>query len=312
MIDAFAGLMPVVLVILLGAFIRRLNLLDEAGWRGVDQLGYYVLFPAIIIKSLAITDFGTLPAGALALVLFCAVTAMSALVVLMYPLLTGPLNISGPSFTSIYQGATRWTGFVALALASSFYGPEGVALIAVAFAVLIPVVNMASVYVLSRYAGGTKPTARALLTEVLKNPFIGSCVAGGLFNLLLTSTGFELPGVLAAALAMVGQAALALALISVGAGLRLSDLRRPSVALLLATFLRLLVMPLFGAIFATFIPLEGHAMGVAIIALSVPSATVGYVLARRMGGDAPLLAAILTLQTLLAPLTLPLAMWLYV
>src|SRR5690606_21478753 len=61
MTDAFAGLMPVVLVILLGAFIRRMNLLDDAGWRGVDQLGYYVLFPAIIIKSLAIADFGTLP-----------------------------------------------------------------------------------------------------------------------------------------------------------------------------------------------------------------------------------------------------------
>ncbi|MGE0231349.1 MAG: AEC family transporter [Flavobacteriaceae bacterium] len=311
MSDAFAGLMPVVLVIVLGAFIKRMKLIDEAGWRGVDQLGYYVLFPAIIIKSLAITDFSTLPAGSLALVLFCSVTAMSALVLLMHPLLTGPLNISGPAFTSIYQGSTRWTGFVALALASSFYGPEGVALIAVAFAVLIPVVNMMSVYVLARYAGGTRPNSEAVVREVLKNPFIWSCVAGGIVNLLLTGAGIEFPATLAAAFGMVGQAALALALISVGAGLRLTDLRRPGVALVLATFLRLLVMPMFGAIFASFIPLEGHAMGVAIIALSVPSATIGYVMARRMGGDAPLLAAILTLQTLLAPLTLPLAMWLY-
>jgi len=38
----------------------------------------------------------------------------------------------------------------------------------------------------------------------------------------------------------------------------------------------------------------------------VPSAPNGYVLARQMGGDAPLLAEILTMQIIAAAVTLPL------
>jgi predicted permease len=38
---------------------------------------------------------------------------------------------------------------------------------------------------------------------------------------------------------------------------------------------------------------------------SVPTSSSAYVLARQMGGDAPLLAQILTLQTILAAATMP-------
>jgi malonate transporter len=44
---------------------------------------------------------------------------------------------------------------------------------------------------------------------------------------------------------------------------------------------------------------------VVVCCASVPSASNGYILARQMGGDAPLLAQILTVQTILAVLTMP-------
>jgi malonate transporter len=40
---------------------------------------------------------------------------------------------------------------------------------------------------------------------------------------------------------------------------------------------------------------------------AVPASSSAYVLARQMGGDAPLLAQIITLQTILAALTMPIA-----
>jgi predicted permease len=46
-------------------------------------------------------------------------------------------------------------------------------------------------------------------------------------------------------------------------------------------------------------------MTVTIIAASVPCASAAYVLARQMGGNAGLMAEILTLQTLLALLSMP-------
>jgi predicted permease len=38
---------------------------------------------------------------------------------------------------------------------------------------------------------------------------------------------------------------------------------------------------------------------------AVPTSSSGYVLARQMGGDAPLLAQIITLQTIFAAITMP-------
>jgi len=40
---------------------------------------------------------------------------------------------------------------------------------------------------------------------------------------------------------------------------------------------------------------------------AVPTSPSSYVLARQMGGDAPLLAQIITLQTILAAITMPVA-----
>jgi predicted permease len=56
--------------------------------------------------------------------------------------------------------------------------------------------------------------------------------------------------------------------------------------------------------------LSGMAFVVAIVCAAVPTAMNGYVLARQMGGDAPMLATTTTLQTFLSALTVPALIWL--
>ena len=45
---------------------------------------------------------------------------------------------------------------------------------------------------------------------------------------------------------------------------------------------------------------------VAILLAALPTATSAYILARQLGGDAPLMAGIISGQTLLAIVTIPL------
>ena len=66
-------------------------------------------------------------------------------------------------------------------------------------------------------------------------------------------------------------------------------------------------MPLIGFGFANLFGVDGPALTVVIIVFSVPCASNSYLLARLMGGDAKLMAEIITLQTLVATITLPLA-----
>ncbi len=56
-----------------------------------------------------------------------------------------PRAVDGPAFTSIFQGATRWQTYVALAVSGNLFGDLGLALASVAMVAIIPLVNVFSV-----------------------------------------------------------------------------------------------------------------------------------------------------------------------
>ena len=111
-------------------------------------------------------------------------------------------------------------------------------------------------------------------------------------------------------LSMLGSAALGLGLVMVGAGLREEEALKPSPGMWTGTVLRLFVTPFVMGGFALFFGLSGMALTTVIICAAVPTAMNGYVFARQMGGDAPLYAATVTVQTALSFVTIPGFIWL--
>lgn len=296
------ALLPVLLVIAAGHAVARMGLITGDQWRGVERIAYYVLFPAIVFSTVARTDFMALPAFGMSATLILSVLAMAATTLALRPLLATRFGVSGPRFTSVFQGAVRWNTFVALAIAEKLIGPDGLALLAVAIVAMIPLINLLCVLVLSRHASGERPGAGRIALDLVRNPFIWSTLAG----LAANASGLPLPEVAWSTLGLLGSAALPIGIVCVGAGLDLSALRRPGPALATALMLKLGLMPCFGFGFAWLMGVDGPALAAVMIAMSVPSAGAAYVLARQMGGDAPLMAEILTLQTLAAAVTLPL------
>ena len=57
--------------------------------------------------------------------------------------------------------------------------------------------------------------------------------------------------------------------------------------------------------------LSGLLVQVAVLLAALPTATSAYILARQLGGDAPLMAGIISGQTLLAMVTIPLMLSLF-
>ena len=293
-----SALMALFLVIVAGHVARRLLLPDPTIWSGGEKISYYLLVPALLIETLAKAKLSSVPVGSIAMALLAANLTMATLLLLIRKPIETRFQIHGPAFTSIFQGSLRWNAFVALAMAGNLYGEAGVTLAAVAMAVLIPVLNVQSVWVLRRHGSGQ---GGSLLRGLATNPFILGITIGLTLNL----TGLVLPQAMMSALDMVGSGALGLGLLLVGAGLRLEDLRRPNLALMLGVGLRLTLLPAIGGLAALALGLAGPAVAILVICLAVPTASASYVLARQMGGDAPLMAAILTAQTLVSFLTLP-------
>ncbi|MBL4864274.1 MAG: AEC family transporter [Rhodobiaceae bacterium] len=298
MIAILNALIPVFLVIALGAAIKRFDFPGEGLWQPLDRLTYYVFFPALLLHTLATADLTTFDVWPMAYTLWAGLFSMVALLMV----LRATSKLTGPQFSSVFQGAARWNGFVALAAIGQLYGPEGVALAAVSFAALVPTVNVLSVVILTRYAGDTPAGVGTVLKLLSKNPLILACAAG----ILLNVTGLRLPGPLAPTADILGKAALTIGLLAIGAGLRLDHAFQTKGIVLLTSTLKLIVMPLFMLGWCMVFEVEGMARLVILLCGSVPGATSSYILARQLGGDATLMASLITGSTLLAAVTMPL------
>jgi malonate transporter and related proteins len=301
------SLIPVLAIIATGWAARASGFLSEADAKGLERVTYYIFIPAILIFTLSQSDLSQAPVLRVTLTLLFpqAAAAMAILGLRGWLVRAG---VDGPAFTSIFQGAVRWNSFVALGLSGALYGKEGLAYCAVAFAVLIPFANFASLIVLGRYGSERKPFEPGpFLLTLLKNPFIWSTLVG----LALQVTGLPLPKMAVAYVDILGKAALAAGLVMVGTGLDLRLLQRPGIGFVSASGLKLVAMPVFTGLLGGFLGLTGAALAVPMIAAAMPTAAASYILAKQHGGDAPLMAAIITGQTILAAGTIPVMLALF-
>ncbi|MGB8402359.1 AEC family transporter [Bradyrhizobium sp.] len=297
-----AALLPVFLLIVLGFILKRSLMRLETQWHGLERLTYYVLFPMLLVQTLVKADLTNVPVAGVGGALLLAAAAMSLLCLALRPLLAR-LAIDGPAFTSVFQGATRWQTYVALAVSGNLHGDAGLALASVAMVAIIPLVNVLSVAVLAHYASPVRPSVRAVVMTVVRNPLIWACAIGLLLNIL----HLPLPKIWHEVADALGRSSLAIGLLVTGAGLHLEGMFRPSLAATVAVVLKLILMPALAVALSLWFGLSGSNLAIVAACSAVPASSSAYVLARQMGGDAPLLAQIITLQTILAAVTMPIA-----
>jgi malonate transporter and related proteins len=297
-----AALLPVFLLIVLGFALKRSLMRLETQWHGLERLTYYVLFPALLIQTLVKADLSSVPVAGVGGALLLSVLLMSLLCLALRPILS-KFTVDGPAFTSIFQGATRWQTYVALAVCGNLYGNTGLALASVAMVAIIPLVNVTSVSVLAHYASPEKPSVGSIAMTVVRNPLIWACAIG----LAINVTHLPLPRIWHEVADALGRSSLGIGLLVTGAGLQLQGMFRPSLAASVAVVLKLILMPVLAVALALVFDVSGSNLAIVSACAAVPASSSAYVLARQMGGDAPLLAQIITLQTILAALTMPIA-----
>lgn len=296
-----SALLPVFLVIALGVLLKQTLLPERAAWDSLERLTFYVLFPALLTVTTATADLSEVPVGGVGGALALAILILATLLLIVRVPLSRALTVNGAAFTSVFQGTIRWNTYVALGIAGSLYGTPGLALASVAIVAMVPLLNLICVLVLARYAADESPDARTTAGMVLRNPLIWSVLAG----IALNVSGVPLPPIAVSFAEILGQGALALGLLAVGAGLELGKVLRPSAAVIVTIVLKLAAMPAVAISLALGFGLDGAALTIVAVASSVPSAPGSYILARQMGGDAPLLANILSMQILVALVTIP-------
>ncbi|MDX2273900.1 MAG: AEC family transporter [Hyphomonadaceae bacterium] len=295
--SVFAELTPVFLLIALGYALRAARILSSEAFGHVNRFGYFVLYPAFLF-TLSLNAKLEGDAASFLLGVLAGFLAMMGLTLALRPFFK-----DGPAYTSVFQGSVRWNGFVLLTAAPSLYGPIGPQLIGIAFGPLVLVVNLVCIIVLTRWGEQRAASWRALLDQIFANPLILGCLAG----LGAQAVGFHDLGLAASALDLLGDAAMPIALVCVGAGLDFKAVRAARGPVALACLLKLVLAPAIMWTAATLMGASPVAAAVAAGVGSTPTAAAGYTMARELGGDARLMAAIVTATTLLSFITMPIA-----
>ncbi|WP_417424018.1 AEC family transporter [Hoeflea sp.] len=303
MIPIFESILPIFLIVLLGVALKRAPFIDQSVWPGLETLGYYVLFPALLFLTLAQADYSSFELGTVAMVSLIAVMVMIALLLAVYPLARAH-GISDASYSSVFQTSSRWKGFIALAIAEKLAGVEGLALVALVMAVIVIPLNLINVAMMVWFGTGTRSFG-SLARRIIGNPLILGCLGG----ILVGALPFGIYPPMEQAIDLVARSALGLGLVMIGAGLMVTDALRPTPALILPVVLKLLVFPVIMIGLALVFGLGGETLIILALCAAVPTAMNGFVLARQMGGDAPLYAAVAMLQTIASFLTIPAVLW---
>ena len=283
-------LLPDFSLILIGLILMRVTKWGAEFWAGMEKMVYFVLFPALLFYSTARTPLDFSVTGKL---IQCALLIVVAGVALGW--LAKPLFPVGPmSFESAVQTAFRFNSYMALAIAFRLGGEAGTSMMALIIGFAVPLCNMAAVHALVHKSGG-------LARELAKNPLLIATASGVLFNL----SGLPMPEVAGVVLSRMGNASIALGLIMVGAGLRLSGLTegRGMSAYLIAV--KLLALPAVALFIGAWFALPPLQLQILVTFAALPTASSAYVLAARLGGNGPLVAFIISAGTLASIATLP-------
>jgi predicted permease len=295
-----AAILPVFLIIVLGVAIRRHQWLPEEFFPSIEKFSYNIAFPALLFAGTARLDFHSAKVGELAL----ATLLPTALVTIASVLgLLAARSLPGASRSSVVQGAVRPNTYFGVAVSALLFEPQTAALVMLSLALCLPVVNVISVIALSWWSGTPVNAARIAVT-LARNPIILSTLAGVVFSL----SGLAPPAPLMNTLDILGRAALCLGLICVGSGLVFSMRGLRPVALGFTSLLKLLAMPLLAAKVCLMFAVSAPVALAACFYCALPTAPNAYIMARQMGGDTRLMAALITLQTALAALTVPLSL----
>lgn len=298
-----AALLPIVAPILLGFALKRSRFLPDQAWAGMEKLTYFVLFPCLLVRTLGTQTLAGAPLLGMLGVVAATLMSAAAVLVLWH---RRAASVADSTFTSIFQGGVRFNTYIALAVAEVFFGAEGLAMSAVAAGFMIVLINLLCISALAIWGDAAIHGIYPFIRVVLGNPLILACAAGWALSLSQIGLG-DLP---ADMLEVIGRGALPLGLLAVGAALQPQALRAHLKPALISSTIQFGLKPLMAWLLISAASLTGAAGGAVAIALIAPTAPSGYILARQLGGDASAMASIITLQTLLAFVLMPLmAFW---
>lgn len=289
---------PIFLVMVLGYVLKQIGMFSEEFCSVANRYVFKVALPVLLFRDIAQTnlyedfhlDFVLYCMG-VTIVMFLGVWALAAKFL--------PDKTMVGAFA---QGSVRSSvAVLGIAFVVNIYGAPGLAPLMIVSAV--PLFNIFSVIILTFSAGGGthgRAAIKKACINVLKNPIILGIFAGLPFSLLRVT----IPDIPAKAIESVAATATPIALLVVGAGFEGTKALAKIRPTIVATAIKLVVLPAVFLPLAVHLGFSGTEMVAVLIMLGSPTTVTSYIMAKNMDNDGELSSSVVVLTTLLSSVTL--------
>ena len=285
--ESFSIIAPILVVLGLGALLRRWNWIDSHFVAIANKLTFLIFMPSLLFL---VTATRPLTGEVLPLAVFAV---LITIVVVIAIWLVAPYLVGRDKRGAFTQSAFRSNmGMIGLALCVNAYGEDVLARAGIFVAAMIVTVNVLSVLVLT-------PKRSELLKNQLRNPLLIGIVSG----IAWQGLHLPMPEIAENSMAYFARMALPLALLCIGASLDWSKLRRVRGDVAWAALLKMVITPLFITAVAVWWGFRGEDLGILFLMVSAPTAAVAFVMARQLTPHGDLAADSIAVTTIVSPLT---------
>ena len=295
---------PMFIIIFIGYFLRYKGLVNDNFVNIGNKIGYIVFLPTLLFKDISETDVKS--NFDIKFILFCVLATVISIAVIW--ILSEIFMKDKKSIGSFVQGSFRGSAAVlGIAFVQNMYGSSGMAPMMVLGAV--PLYNIFSVIILtikSENSLNSKNLYKESFINILKNPIIWGIVIGLLFSLL----EIKLPIMINKAVESVASLATPFALIILGAGFEGKKALSKIKPTLVATALKLFIIPAVFIPVAVYMGFRNQEMIAILIMLGAPSTVSCYVMAKNLGNDHVLASSIVVASTFLSSFSI--TMWIFI
>lgn len=297
---------PVFLVILIGYFLRRINLLNDEFVKVCNKFNFVVTLPVMLFRDISETDI--INDFDLSYVLFCMISVSIAFFAIWF---FAKLALKDKSSVGAFVQASYRSSAAVLGAAfiMNMYGNTGMAPLMIIGSV--PLFNIYAVIVLtlesSEISGAErKEKIRKAFLGVIKNPIIISIFLGIIASLLQ----IHFPTIIDKTLSSISALASPLALIAVGAGFKFTKTIKKFKTVMASAAIKLVILPLFIISSAVFLGFTDEKLVALIIMAGSPTTPSSYIMAENMHGDGVLTTGCIMFTTLCSTITL--TFWIFI
>lgn len=298
------SLFPVFILILLGVFLKKWGFTDADFLRRSDRLIYYIFFPIMLFWKIGGASY---TAGNIDWTFHIATLLAVAVMFLLSLLVIRTCAISNFQAGTFSQSCYRFNTYIGVAVVLTSLGEKGVAIFGILIGLAIPIINVLAVSTLIWFSGeqlSTRGRLKVLTRALAANPLILGCLAGFVYSRLVGS----FPMFLNNTFSLMSMVTLPLALLSIGGALTFTGVRVHFVNSLLASAMKLLVLPFIGYGCYRLAGVGVTEFKVGMIFLSLPAATSIYVLSSQLNSDTELASSAIVLSTVLSFFSLSVAL----